>query len=74
MEFQTIDDTIGQLIGVQLHIGRYLLKHRQQQETNQDYQLPQEYYRLRNAYEGLRIKKLKLIRRKNQISSHESLS
>jgi len=61
------DRTIDQITWLQIEMQKRFLVS-EKEKRNQEYFPPKEYFILRNAYE--RIKKLQLMRRKNQISSY----
>ena len=67
------DRTIDQITWLQIEMQKKFLVP-EEIKRNQECFPSKEYFTLRNAYERIRIKKLQLMRRKNQISSYISFS
>lgn len=63
------EETIQQITKVQIWIGKYNLKQTQLRNQIPDFIPNSQYFQLRNHYEGLRINKLSLRKRKNNLIS-----
>jgi hypothetical protein len=72
MDKDIFEKTKNQIVQVQTWIAQYNLKHELLRKNSDSYVPPSTYFTLRNQYESLRINKLRLIRRKNQIESKVS--
>jgi len=69
MSQDVFEETIQQIIKVQLWIGQYNLKQRKFRNEISSFTPNSVYFQLRNYQEGLRINKLKLIKRKNNLQT-----
>ncbi len=66
-QLDCFEETKEQIIKVQLWLAKAMHFHKKLQTVHSQYQLPQIFYRLRNSYEGLRIRKKELIVYTNQV-------
>lgn len=63
------EETIQQITKVQIWIGKYNLKQQRLRDQIPNFIPNSQYFQLRNHYEGLRINKLNLRKRKNNLVS-----
>ena len=71
---ECFEEIIKQITKLQIMMGEYMLEHKNFKKDFIDYNFPRAFYRVRNSYEGLRIRKLELNMRKNKLLASKGIN